>query len=73
MQKAQKIMEQLEDKFRRQPPRLKAKNTGCNLDELLKDLKEDFNTELALEKLIDQSINNPSQSKAGFELLGFIF
>lgn len=42
-------------------------------DEVLSDLEEDFNTEETLKKLLDESTKNPSQSKAGFKLLGFKF
>lgn len=69
MENAQKIMGKLEAKFRHTPLRWEAKPEGLN--DLLLDLEDDFNTGKTLEKLIDASDNQPSESKAGFELMGF--
>lgn len=44
---------------------------SSDLESLLLDLNEDFDTPKALNKLIDETIKNPATSKAGFELLGF--
>lgn len=67
MDQAQEYMNQIEKSL-----------TGIELDpedleDLLKDLEEDFDTSKALSKLIDESIKNPAVSKAGFELMGFKF
>lgn len=67
MEKSHAIMADLDSKFRN------IESDSSNLNELLKDLEEDFNTEVTLRKLIEEANINPSQSKPGFELLGFVF
>lgn len=67
MKQAQEYIDQVENNLKG------VKSNSKGLKDLLIDLEDDFNTPKALAKLIDQSISTPNVSKAGFELLGFLF
>lgn len=58
----------IESKFRHVPLGWKAKDI-----KLLRDLEDDFNTELALKEFNDFADYDPSQSRAGFKILEFSF
>lgn len=67
IEKSHVIMADLASKF------TNMESDPSKLNDLLSDLEEDFNTEAALFKLIDEASINPSQAKSAFELLGFAF
>ena len=67
MEKAQEIMNNLDNHFENVQP------DHGDSNKFMSYLEDDFNTESFLIKLIDDLTRNFSQSKFGFELLGFKF
>lgn len=67
IQQAEEYMNQIEKNLK------DVQSNPKELKDILIDLEQDFDPPKALNKLIDESIKNPSVSKAGLELFGFTF